>query len=303
MFIADAANSVVREVVKASGDIFTVAGTGGVAGYSGDTQAATSAELNNPQSVAVDSAGDIFIADSGNQVIREVVKSSGDIFTVAGTGQSAGNTGDNGLATSAQLNDPTGVALDSAGDIFIADNGNMVIREVVQASGDIILVAGNYSPGYSGDTGAATSAELYYPYGIALDGAGDIFFSDNGNRVVREVVKSSGDIFTVAGIGGQVGYTGDGGPATSAKLSYPYGVAVDGSGDIFIGDYGNNVVREVVKASGDIFTVAGNGSPGYSGDGGAASSAQLYEPEGVAVDGSGHFFIADTGNQVVRKVK
>ena len=171
----------IREVVKATGDIITVAGNG-TAGYSGDGGPATAAELNGPRGVAVDSAGDLFIADIGNNVIREVVKATGDIITVAGNG-TAGYSGDNGPATAAELNAPNGVAVDSAGDLFIADGDNNAIREVVKATGDIITVAGNGTAGYSGDDGPATAAELNAPIGVAVDSVGDLFIADTGNNV------------------------------------------------------------------------------------------------------------------------
>ena len=289
----------VREVVKATGDIITVAGNG-KAGYSGDNGPATAAELNDPDDVAVDSAGDLFIADMNNNVIREVVKATGDIITVAGNG-TAGYSGDNGPATAAELDSPRGVAVDSAGDVFFADTRNNVIREVVKATGDIITVAGNGKAGYSGDNGPATAAELNSPNTVAVDSAGDLFIADANNNAIREVVKATGDIITVAG-NGTAGYSGDNGPATAAELNGPTGVAVDSVGDLFIADNGNNRVREVVKATGDIITVAGNGTAGYSGDNGPATAAELNGPGRVAVDSAGDLFIADTGNNVVREV-
>ena len=228
-------------------------------------------------------------------MVREVVKATGDIITVAGNG-TAGYKGDNGPATAAELNDPNSVAVDSAGDLFIADTGNNVIREVVKATGDIITVAGNGTAGYSGDNGPATAAEINSPRGIAVDAAGDLFIADSRNNVIREVVKATGDIITVAG-NGTAGYSGDGGPATAAELDEPCGVAVDSAGDLFIADAGNNAIREVVKATGDIITVAGNGTAGYSGDGGPATAAELNGPVGVAVDSAGDVFIADSQQQ------
>ena len=301
LFIADSNNNVVREVNVSTGVITTVAGSG-IWGYSGDNGAATSAKLFDPMGVAVDAAGDIFIADSGNNVVRKVDLSTGVISTVAGNGTS-GYSGDGGAATSAQLNDPTGIAVDAAGDLVIADSGNNVIREV-DSAGAISTVAGSYAlgSGYSGDGGAATSAQLSYPTDVAVDAAGDLFIADTCNNVVREV-DSAGVISTVAGnyaLGS--GYSGDGGAATSAQLSYPTGVAVDAVGNLYIADTGNSVVREIDSA-GAISTVAGNGVSGYGGDGGAASDAQLNNPGGMAVDGMGNLFIADSGNNVIRKIR
>ena len=285
--------------------IATVAGNG-TGGYSGDGQTAAAAQLYNPLGIAADAAGDLFIADSGNNAVREVSLPTGTITTIAGNyGLGGGYSGDGQTATAAQLDVPTGIATDAAGDLFIADSGNNVVREVNLSTGVISTVAGSGSWGYSGDDSAATSAQLNAPTTIATDAAGDLFIADSGNNVVREVNHSTGVITTVAGnfaLGS--GYSGDGSAATSAQLNDPTGVAVDAAGDLFIADSGNNVVREVNHSTGVITTVAGNfalGS-GYSGDGSAATSAQLNDPTGVTVDAAGDLFIADSGNNVVREV-
>jgi hypothetical protein len=244
------------------------------------------------------------------------------ISTVAGD-DSFGYSGDGGPATAAELNDPTGVALDSSG-LFLADSANNRIREVVgfltPSTSDISTVAGDGTPGYKGDGGPATKAELDDPTGVALDSVGDIFIADSDNDVIREVVESStastalgvpiGDIVTVAG-DGTSGDHGDGGPATKAELYNPTGVALDASGDILIADEGNDVIREVVESStaatalgvstGQITTVAGDGYPGYAGDGGPATKASLLSPTGVA-EYEGLLFIADTANNRIRAV-
>ena len=282
-----------------TGTIVTAAGNG-TAGYTGNKGPATAAELDNPGGMAVDSAGDLFIADLNNNVIREVVKATGDIITVAGNGK-AGYSGDNGPATAAELDGPRGVAVDSAGDVFFADCLNNRVREVVKATGDIITVAGDGKAGYSGDNGPATAAVLNAPNTVAVDSAGDLFIADANNHAVREVVKATGDIITVAG-NGKAGYSGDNGPATAAELNDAYGVAVDAVGDLFFADDGNNRVREVVKATGDIITVAGNGTAGYSGDNGPATDAELDGPFRVAVDSAGDVFVADPANNVVREI-
>ncbi len=299
LFIADQDNNVVREVVKATGQIITIAGNG-IAGYSGDGGPATSAELNDPRDVAVDSEGDVFIADLGNNVIREVVAATGEIITVAGDGI-AGYSGDGGPATGAELNAPRGITVNSAGDLFFADSLNNRIREVVRATGDIITIAGDGTAGYTGDGGLATAAEISGPSNVAIDPAGDVFFTDSGNNRIREVVRATGKIITVAG-NGTAGYSGDGGPATGAELNSAWGIALDSLGDLFIADLGNNRVREVVKATGDIITVAGNGTVGYSGNGGLATAATLNGPYRVAVDSAGDLFVADAYNDVIREV-
>jgi Putative Ig domain/NHL repeat len=299
VFIADFYNSRVREIVKATGTIVTVAGTG-VTGYSGDGGPATAAKLYWPTGVAVDAGGNLFIADLYNGRIREVVKATGNIITVAGNGTGT-DSGDGGPATSAGLSSPQAVAVDASGNIFIADGSGNRVREVVKATGNIVTVAGTGTLGYGGDNGPATAALLYDPTGVAVDAGGNLFIADSGNERVREVVQATGTIITIAGNGGY-GYSGDGGLATAAKLANPYGVAVDGSGNVFIADASNYRIREVAQASGAIVTVAGTGTNGYRGDGGPATSATMGTAYGVAVDGSGNLFIAETSESVVREV-
>ena len=295
LFIADRGNSVIRKV-STSGVITTVAGNG-TYGYSGDGGSATAAELYWPSSVAVDASGNLFIADNWNNRIRKV-STSGVITTVAGNGTS-GYNGDGGSADSAELSNPYGVAVDASGNLFIADWGNNRIRKV-STSGIITTVAGNGTSGYSGDGGSADSAELYYPVGVAVDASGNLFIADEYNHRIRKV-STSGVITTVAGKIGAGGYSGDGGSATAAELSTPLGVAVDASGNLFIADKLNNRIRKV-STSGIITTVAGNGTRGYSGDGGSADSAELNYFSGVAVDASGNLFIADEYNNRIREV-
>jgi trimeric autotransporter adhesin len=297
IYIADAANNRIRLVTKSTGIISTVAGTGS-SGYSGDGGIATSAALNYPRGVTIDASGNIYIADTYNHRIRMVTKSTGIISTVAGNG-SYGYSGDGGLATSALLYNPRGVAIDASGNIYIADTFNHRIRMVMLSTGIISTVAGTGSYGYSGDGGIATSAKLYYPYGVAMDASGNIYIADTFNHRIRMVTKSTGIISTVAGTG-SYGYSGDGGIATSAKLTHPQGFAIDASGNIYIADADNHRIRMVTKSTGIISTVAGTGSSGYSGDGGIATSAGLYYPRGVAIDASGNIYIADYSNHRIR---
>jgi sugar lactone lactonase YvrE len=298
VFIADTNNNRVREVNNASKVISTSAGNGVI--YTGDGGQATAAQLDFPQSVAADANGDLFIADTFDDVVREVNGATGVITTVAGDGSGiSGYSGDDGQATAAKLDHPEGVAVDSSGDLFIADMYNNAIREVNLATGVITTVAGDGFGGYSGDGGPASAAELFFPAGLAVDSGGDLFIADSGNNAVREINHVTGDIATVAGTG-TAGFSGDGGRATAAELNDPCGVAVDSNGNLFIADSGNNRVREV--SGGVITTVAGNGTAGYSGDGGQATAAELNGPCGVAVDSNGDLFIADTFNQAVREV-
>jgi len=274
--------------------ITTVAGSN--TGYSGDGSAATNALLYFPASITVDGAGNLFIADTDNHRVRRV-GTDGIITTVAGTG-TAGYSGDGGVATNANLYLPNGVAVDSMGNLFIADTDNHRIRKV-ETNGVITTVAGTGTAGYSGDGGAATGAKLHYPSGVTVDGLGNLFIADTVNYRVRRV-EANGIITTVAGTG-TAGYSGDGGASTNAKLYLPWSSAVDGAGNLFIADYGNNCVREV-GTNGIITTVAGTGTAGYSGDGGSAANAKLFDPEGVSLDSIGNLFVADYGNNRVREV-
>jgi len=276
--------------------ITTIAGNG-TAGYSGDGGAATGATVNQPTTLAVDASGNIYIADANNNVIRKV-NTSGIITTIAGNG-TAGYSGDGGSATSASLNLPFGVRVDAAGNLYIADANNNVIRKV-NTSGIITTVAGTGVGGYSGDSGPATSAQLNFCTGVAVDAIGNIYISDDNNDFIRKV-DVSGIITTVAG-NGTCGYTGDGGPATSAQLCFPVGIQTDAAGNLYISDNANYVVRKINTTTGIISTIAGNGTPGYSGDGGPATSAQLLNNFDVTFDADGNFYIADWGNARIRKV-
>jgi sugar lactone lactonase YvrE len=300
IYIADYGNNRIRKLTVATGIISTVAGNG-TYGYSGDGGLATMAQLC-ATGVAVDSAGNIYIADNVTR-IRKVTVSTGIITTVAGNG-TQGYSGDGGPATSAQLN-LLAVAVDSAGNIYISDWGNNRIRKVTAATGIISTVAGNGAMGYSGDGGPATSASLFAPVGVAVDGAGNIYISDMSNNRIRKVTASTGIISTVAG-NGTFGYSGDGGPAINAGLRGPAGVAVDRAGNIYIADQnwgsGNERIRRVTASTGIISTVAGNGTDGYTGDGGPATNAELYLAVGVGVDAAGNIYIADYGNNRIRIV-
>jgi uncharacterized protein (TIGR03437 family) len=295
LYIADTANNVVRKVT-AAGAISTLAGNGTL-GSGGDGSAATSAQLNAPQGVAVDASGSVYIADTGNARIRKV-STTGAISTYAGSG-TAGFAGDGAAATSAQLNLPIGLAFDSAGNLFIADYGNNVVRKVAAAGGVITTVAGNTVQSYGGDGQAATKASLNGPQAVAVDNGGNLYIADSQNNRIR-VVTPAGSISTVAGTG-LPGYTGDGHQATSAQIVSPSGLAVDYSGAVYITDSSSLVRRFVV--GGPIFTIAGNGTQGYSGDGGPAISAQLNAPMGLAVDSKGVLYVADAANNSIRSLQ
>jgi sugar lactone lactonase YvrE len=306
VYIADTGNSAIRGV-SSSGIITTFAGRPQTPGYNGDGIVSTTAQLNYPQDVAADAAGNVYIADTFNMRVREVtrglivtvaemaagriaVDSSGNVFaaaygrvyeasngtvaTVAGAGAPVGASG---AATGAQLYSPVGVAVDGAGDLYIGDTDNGLLREV--SNGTIASIPGQWDP-----------------WGLAVDAAGNLYEADN--NLVREVTPA-GDVTVVAGTG-TYGYNGDNIPATSAQLNGPHAVAVDRSGNVYVVDTFNNRVRKV--SGGRITTVAGTGTPGYNGDNIPANSAQLFYPEGVAVDSAGNLYIADSENLVVREV-
>jgi len=282
--------------VMLPGIINTVAGNGGWI-YTEDGVAATSATLYLPSGVAVDAAGNLYIADSSNNRIRRVDAVSGLISTVAGNGN-PGFAGDNGLATSAEIDNPSALALDGAGNLYIADSNNDVIRMVNAATGIITTIAGvGGQQGRSGDGAAAVLALLNTPEGLAFDAAGNLYIADNGNNIVR-VVNSSGIISTFAG-NGIAGYNADGESATAAKLNSPWGLATAGN-DVYIADLNNCRIRKV--SGGIISTVAGTGQCGADGDGQPAIQAELNYPAGVTVDVGGNLYIADSGNNLVRKV-
>jgi hypothetical protein len=349
LVIADTSNDRVRVVAASTstfygramtaGDIYTIAGNGHY-GFSGDGRPATKAQLSVPGSVALDGAGNLLIADYNNSRVRVKAASTGtfygramiagDMYTVAGNGGWA-FSGDGGPATKAKLRGPSGVAVDAAGDLLIADSNNQRVRVVAASTatfygqamtaGNIYTIAGNGKTGFSGDGGPATSAKLNGPSAVAVDATGNVLIADSANNRVRVVAASTGtfygqpmtagNIYTIAG-NGTAGFSGDGGPATSAELSAPASVSLDHAGNVLIADSANNRMRVVAASTGtfygqamtagDIYTIAGNGKPGFSGDGGAAVKAELYDPASVAVDAAGNLFIADFANGRVREV-
>lgn len=290
LYIADSGDNVILEV-NLDGIVSAVAGTG-MQGFGGDGGAASSALLDSPEGVAVDSNSNIYIADTHNNRIRKV--SGGVITTIAGTGV-VGYSGDGAAATLATLDYPTALAVDSSNNIYIADTNNHCIRKITGTT--INTVAGNGSPGYSGDGGLATLAGLDSPSGVAVDSALNIYIGDTHNQRVRMVTFATGKISTLAGTGVK-GFNGDG-LATTAELALPTGVAAGGTGIVYVTDSDNNRIRSI--SGGQITTIAGNGSEGYSGDSGTSTSAALDTPRAVVVYGSTVVF-SDTENQAVREV-
>jgi hypothetical protein len=310
VYVSNAGDSVVAAL--SGGTTSIIAGSLEDFGEHGDGGQATAATLYHPGGTAVDAKGDIFIADSGDNVVREITP-GGVIRRIAGTGSARGLP----LApraTLASLDYPEGVATDAGGDVFIADTFSNRVVEVTP-SGSIRAVAGTGRAGYSGDGHSARLASLNTPTGVAVDAAGDVYIADASNNVIRRVAARTGIITTVAGdfaadraSDGLGGFSGDGGPATSAQLNDPQGVAVDGAGDLFIADTFNNAIREVTPA-GTISTVvnaapAAGGSPlpGGESSGKAATASRLNTPYAVAVGPAGVLYIADTKNNAIAAV-
>ena len=289
VYVADRDNHRVRRIDTA-GNITTVAGNG-EQGFFGDGGLATSASLNTPTAVAVDTNGHIYIADSNNNRIRVVA--NGNINTFAGNG-TAGYSGDGSAATSASLYAPRGVAVDANGVVYIADTNNHVVRKV--SGGTISTIAGNaQQQGFYGDNGAAGSAGLDTPTGVAVDATGKVYVADSNNHRVR--LLSGATLSTFAG-NGTAAYSGDGGAATSAAIAFPLGVSLDGIGNIFVADSNNHVIRRV-SSTGTITTIAGEGEQGFFGDAGGPNAAVLDTPSGV-LPLNRNVYIADLNNQRIR---
>ena len=304
LILSDTENYRVRRVDAQTGLISTIAGTGSP-GFSGDGSAATQAAISTPGGLAIDGSGKIYFADSGNHIVR-CIDVNGNITTVAGTPQSGGYSGDGGPATSAKLYLPEGIALDAAGNLYIADTGNSVIREVNAATGKIATVAGvPGSPGFNGD-GTATTSQLNQPWTVMVGADNSLYIADTYNNRIRRV--TGGVISTIAGTGTQ-GFNGDNGPAGSAALNLPIGVTLDPAGDLYIADSADDRVRKVSAATGNvnagtatIQTIIGTGSEGFSGDTGPANQATLHGPYALFFAENGDFYFTDTINNRIRRV-
>jgi streptogramin lyase len=303
IYIADDDNHRIRKVDFSTGIITTIAGNG-VGGYGGDGGPATSASIQNPKGLWVDEIGNVLIADTENHRIRKIGITPENITTVAGDG-AASYSGDDGPATSASLKKPHAVCIHEAAApayLVIADPSNQRIREVNLKTGIITKVAGTLWSGYNGDNRSATSARLYYPFGVHVDPSHNTYIADTYNHRIRKVDGKTGIITTVAGIGSK-GFSGDGGPATSARLRYPFNVFLDSTGNIYIVDTYNYRIRKIDAATQIITTVVGDGHRGFRGDDGPATSAHIGKAYDVAVDSAGNLFIADTDNHAIRKVE
>ena len=279
--------------------LVTVAGTG-ANGATGDGGQAAAAQISRPYQIAIDGAGNLYFTDTDNHTVRKVAP-NGVISKVAGTAGSAGYSGDGELATGARLNQPAGIAVDGAGNLYISDVSNNRIRKITAADGKISTLAGNGQAGFSGDGGPALSASLNFPYGLAVDKNGDVYYAEFSNNRVRKIAAATGIITTVAGTG-TASFNGDDKPATEANVNAPINVAFDNNGNLVIADSGNNRIRRINSADGKISTIVGTGTAGFAGDGGPATDARVSVPAGVAFDPAGNLYFADRGNSRIRKV-
>src|ERR1700733_852908 len=300
LYISDTGGNRIRKVDLA-GNITTIANNNGTAGLSGDSGLAVSAEINQPSAIAIDGAGNIIFADTGNNAIREINAVTGNISTIAGTLGSAGHSGDGNNAKSALLSSPQGLAFDASGNLYIADTGNNCIREVNASSQNIATIAGSVSEGFSGDGAAAISAQFNQPWGITVSVSGDLYIADFGNNRVRKIDMATGIVTTVAG-NGNSSYSGDGGAATAATLNSPASVVTDAAENLYIADSENNAIRKVNVATGEIATIAGNGTALYGGDGFSATLAGLYKPYSIYLDSAGNLFVADRLDLRIREI-
>ena len=308
LFIAEGMGHRIRKVDGVTGIITTVAGNpdcykGRCDGFfAGDGGLASAAQLNNPTSAVADGEGNLYICDSNNNRIRRIDHITGIITTIVGSVR--GFSGDGGPARNAELNSPLGLAIDASGNLFIADSGNSRVRRVDALNGIITTIAGSGRGSAAKDGQPATNAGLFQPSALSIEPSGDLLVASvNG---IHRMNLATGLIVSVAGDGGR-GIGGDGGPAVEAQLSVPQGIVADTFGNVFIADTGNHRIRRVDHKTGIVTTIAGTGElgfgGGFSGDGGPATKAKLSMPMGLAVDAAGNLFIADHNSHRIRRVQ
>jgi len=300
VFVADYYNGTIRKITP-SGVVTTLAGTAGIFGSADGTGAAAS--FSYPEGVAVDGAGNVFVADSdwtgnfylantSNNTIRKITP-AGVVTTLAGSAGLSGSA--DGTVAAALFNEPWGVAVDGAGNVFVADSGNNTIRKITP-SGAVTTLAGTAGSSGSAD-GTGAAARFYGPSGVAVDGSGNVFVADSQNCTIRKIAPS-GVVTTLAGTAGILGSAD--GTGAAARFGYPQGVAVDGSGNVFVADSGNSTIRKITP-SGVVTTLAGTAGSSGSADG-TGAAASFSHPRGVAVDGSGNVFVADSLDNTIRKI-
>ncbi|HEY6414536.1 MAG TPA: Ig-like domain repeat protein [Edaphobacter sp.] len=296
LYLAETANHVIRKV-DTTGSIAIVAGTG-TQGFSGDSGTATSAQLDSPQGLVIDAANNLYIADTHNHRIRKLNLTTGTITTIAGS-STPGFDGDTGPATSGHLNLPTALALDPAGNLYIADTQNHRVREV-DTTGIITTIAGNGTQGFSGDSGPSTTASIDSPTGLAADST-NLYLADTHNHRIRKIDLTTGIITTVAGTGSP-SYNGDGSTATTANLALPRGLTLDANGNLYLADTANHRIRRIDATTGIITTIAGQGTQTFAGDNNPATTASLDTPRATTTSPTGFITLADTANQRIRQI-
>jgi sugar lactone lactonase YvrE len=297
LYFAETGNHVIRKV-DTVGNITTIAGTG-TQGFSGDTGPGTSATLDSPQGLALDTAGNLYIADTHNQRIRKLNLTTGIITTIAGS--TAGFSGDGASALAAQLNLPTALALDASSDLYIADTSNHHIRKLNLTTSIITTIAGNGTQGYSGDSGPATLAAIDSPTGIAVDASNNLYLADTHNHRVRKIAATTGIITTIAGTGSP-GFSGDTAAATAANLALPHGLTADSAGNLYLADTANHRIRRIDATTGIITTVVGDGTQAFAGDNGPPTAASLDSPTATTLSPASNLTLSDTGNERIRQV-
>lgn len=297
----------IKKVNASTGIMNNIAGGGGI-GFTGDGEVATGVgvRFSGPQGVVVDSQGNVYISDTMNHRIRKVSKSTGIISTIAGNGAAITTPIGDGLpAISARLYQPSGIYIDASDNIYFADSAHHRIRRIDHATGIITTVAGtgfySWTSG-NNDLGLATNVNLYYPVDVTMDNEGNLFIANSGGHNVLKVNANTQMITKVAGAFDTASFSGDGGPAKDAGLNAPGGVAVDNAGNVYISDSHNHRIRKVDAASGIITTIAGTGTPGFSGDGGNPLSANLNTPEDLFITNTGALYFTDRENDRVRKI-
>jgi sugar lactone lactonase YvrE len=298
LYFAETGNHVIRKF-DTTGNITTIAGNG-TQGFSGDAGPATSATLDSPQGLALDTANNLYIADTHNHRIRKLNLTTGTLTTIAGT--TPGFSGDKASAASALLNLPTALALDASNNLYLADTGNHRIRKITASTGIITTIAGTGAQGFSGDTGPSVSAAIDSPTGLALDASNNLFLADTHNHRIRKITAATGIITTIAG-NGVPGFSGDTTAATTATLALPHGITIDPAGNLYLADTANHRIRRIDATTGVITTVVGDGTQAFAGDGGPAIAASLDGPRNTAVSPSTLLTLSDTGNQRIRQLE
>ena len=299
LYFAETANHIIRKLDK-TGVLTIIAGTG-VQGFSGDAGPAAAAMFDSPQGLALDAANNLYIADTHNHRIRKLNLTTGIITIIAGTGM-PGFSGDTGLAMSAQLDLPTALAVDTTGNLYLADTGNHRIRKIATSTGIITTIAGTGTQGFSGDNASAISAAIDSPTGLALDAQNNLYLADTHNHRIRRITAATGIITTIAGVGTPA-FSGDAVAATTAALDLPRGLTIDSAGNLYLADTANHRIRRIDAITGIITTVAGDGAQAFSGDAGPATAASLDTPRAVSLSPAALLTLADTGNQRIRQLQ